>query len=186
MPRSTRKGASKKAKGRVVYDSADEDEGDGKARPSQSTPKRQKKQQGIKAAFTPPAATAATAKAKAVTPEEEVQVIVPEDVERKALSSYVPKYIHQNVNYSRRGEAALPEMTLKVFRMVCDNFVVPEDLEQQRRYGPLSGTSYEERVIQEYSLGRLAPKSKKNETATAICTVCATTGHKRSECPSLI
>jgi hypothetical protein len=116
-------------------------------------------------------------RAIAVTPEE--------DAEHKALSKYVPKYIHKNLDYKRRGEKDLPAATLEVYRLVCDHYEIPENFEQRRAYGPLSGTSHEERVIQAYSIGKLSPKH--GDIAPAeICTCCATLGHKRFDCPTLI
>lgn len=71
---------------------------------------------------------------------------------------------------------------MTAYRLITDHYFIPEDLEQQRAYGPLSGSSFEERVVQEYALGKLRPTTED----VAICTSCATVGHKRLDCPKLV
>jgi hypothetical protein len=115
-------------------------------------------------------------RAAAVTPEEPPN--------EKQLSRYVPKYIHKNLDYKTRGEKDLPATTLQVYRLVREHYRIPEDFEQRRTFGPLSGTSYEERVVQAYAVGKLA--SKKDGAPVKICTCCAALGHKREDCPTLI
>lgn len=98
---------------------------------------------------------------------------------------YVPTYIHKNLEYHRKGEAsdALPSKTLKIFQLITDHYAIPRDLEQSRSYGPLSGSTYEERVISAYRLGKLKTS---NTPAKIICTGCAEIGHERDECPTLL
>lgn len=104
-------------------------------------------------------------------------------VEKK--DQYVPSYLHNNVDYKRKGKADLSDETLKAYELVEKHFHIPDGFENSRKYGPLSGTSFEERVISAYSLGLLEPKT--NESANvAICSVCAVEGHRRSDCPTLI
>jgi hypothetical protein len=108
--------------------------------------------------------------------------------ERKAaaaVSEYVPKYIHKNVDYRRKGQAKLSPSTLQVFQLVEEHFAIPKDIEQNRSYGPLSGSSYEERVVRAYALGKLTPKDP-TDADVAICTSCSTVGHKRDDCPDLL
>jgi inner membrane protein involved in colicin E2 resistance len=121
----------------------------------------------------------------AVTPEEELVVKVDGEQEAKELSKYVPKYIHANVGYKTKGTATLPDTTIKAYDMVAQHFEIPVDLEQRRAHGPLSGSSYEERVLQEYELNKLTPK-REGTTVALICTCCAEMGHKRNDCPTLI
>lgn len=100
-------------------------------------------------------------------------------------SEYVPKYIHQNLEYRRMGEAKMPEHRLKAFKLITDYFIIPSDLEQSRSHGPLSGSSFEDRVIQEYTLGKLATMDP-SEPKVEICTACAAVGHMQDDCPTLV
>jgi len=138
---------------------------------------------------TKPAATAATPKkakpasATVVTPAQATaQKKKQEDV---TTDEYVPKHIHKNVDYHRKGEAAdaLPAKTLKAFQLISECYIIPNDIEQSRAYGPLSGSSYEERVISAYRLGKLQAS---DEPATIICTECVSIGHQRDDCPTLL
>jgi hypothetical protein len=65
------------------------------------------------------------------------------------------------------------------------HFVIPQDFENNRKYGPLSGVSFEERAISAYSCGLLEPKTQAS-AKVAICSACAEEGHKRSACPQLV
>ena len=68
--------------------------------------------------------------------------------------------------------------------IVDEHFSIPKGFEQNREYGPLSGTCYEERAIRAYNLGLLKPV---DQTSTVeICSSCASLGHKRVECPELV
>jgi hypothetical protein len=116
----------------------------------------------------------------AVTPEDE------EQAEIRKLSKHVPKYLHKNVEYSRKGEAKISAPTIKAFKWICERYVIPNDFEQKREYGPLSGTTYEERVIDAYSVDKLERKESAPDEETRVCTVCADVGHKRDDCPTLI
>ncbi|KAG7340144.1 hypothetical protein IV203_006548 [Nitzschia inconspicua] len=111
-------------------------------------------------------------------------------------SAYVPSYIHQNLSYQRRGKAQLSSTMKQTFALVEEHYVIPNDFETNMKYGPLSGTCFEERVIDAYNDGLLQCKSSKPEihtqtktTTTAIvdiCSHCAVTGHKRIDCPELV
>lgn len=119
--------------------------------------------------------------AAAVTPEE--------DTASNATRSYVPQYIHANVAYRTKGNSALSETTRKVYQWIVKHHEIPNDLEQRRSYGPLSGSSYEERVIQQYDLGQLkrtTVPTGDDLVVSSICTSCAEVGHKRNDCPALI
>jgi hypothetical protein len=99
---------------------------------------------------------------------------------------YVPTHIHKNIDYRRRGKSKLSANTIKTFQLIEANFTIPMDFEQNRSYGPQSGTSYEERVIQAYTLDKLSPKDSSTEGAVSICTHCANMDHKRDGCPDLL
>jgi hypothetical protein len=105
-------------------------------------------------------------------------------VDDNTKDTHVKTYIHKNVEYFREGEASLTPKTLKVFRLVCDNYDIPVDFENDRSFGPLSGMCYEERLIRAYTLNKLKPKEK--ATALVFCTSCAETGHLRNDCPTLL
>lgn len=139
-----------------------------------ASPPKKRERRTAPSTLTSPAAS--KRRAAAVTPG------TPQEQDRKALSKYVPTYIHKNLEYSRQGEASLPEETLKAFRLVAAAYDIPDDLEQRRSFGPLSGSTYEERVLQAYMLDKLEPK----ESPVKVCTSCATIGHKRMDCPTLV
>jgi hypothetical protein len=154
--------------------------------PEQSAPTTTRKR-GMEAFLSSPGAK--KKKGAVVTPGEKNQktaVVTPLD-ERKAAAvfEWIPKYIHENVDYRRKGQAKLSPSTLQVFQWVEERFDIPKDLEQNRSYGPLSGTSYEERVIRAHALGKLTAKDPA-DADVAICTSCATVGHTRDDCPDLL
>ncbi len=97
--------------------------------------------------------------------------------------TYVPTYVHKNLAYKRKGIASLPSKVKATFELVQDHYDIPVDFEQSRFYGPLSGTSYEERVISAYNLLLLEPK---DGDPVQICSSCIKLGHKRNDCPDLI
>lgn len=169
MPKTPSKSQRNKTKRRLDFD--EEQTSQSRDASAASPPKRQRRTIEPFTTTSSPLARLRDVGA-AVTPEDESQ----------PLSSYIPKYIHQNLDYHRRGESNLSETTQKVFALIESNFNIPSDFEQKRSYGPLSGSSYEERVIQAYSLGKL--KAKKDDIP--ICTCCGTIGHKRFDCSTLI
>jgi hypothetical protein len=128
------------------------------------------------------------------SPIGKVPVVTPakEEEEKKLVKQnkqdgYVPTYIHKNLSYQREGKASLSEATRKVFDLVKEYFVIPDDFEQSREYGPLSGICFEVRVIREYNLGTLKARKEGEEgLAFIICSNCAAEGHKRFDCPDLI
>jgi len=113
-------------------------------------------------------------------------VVTPDkDEDEKKEGEYVPTYIHKNLSYHRRGKATLDVKTLKAYDLVTRFFKVPENFEQDRRFGPLAGTCFEERIIQAYNLGMLEPIEEKN-AGIELCSECASEGHKSVDCPQLI
>lgn len=104
-------------------------------------------------------------------------VVTPEDA-----ANFVPKYIHKNVGYHLEGQSALSDEMRAVYNKIVATHIIPADLESSRTFGPKSGSCYEARVVQAYSLGRLEPL----DDNVKICTACAATGHKRAQCPTLI
>ena len=118
--------------------------------------------------------------AATVTPEKEPTP------EQKELAKHVPKYLHKNVEYQRKGECQLPPNKRKTYQWICERYEIPIDFEQKRSYGPLSGTTYEDRVIQAQALGKLERLLNAPDSETRICTECAEAGHVRKSCPTLI
>jgi hypothetical protein len=113
-----------------------------------------------------------------VTPEKRHKVVVDNK------KGYVPKYIHKNLEYKRKGETDDPTL-VATYQLVEKYFDIPDDFENNRTFGPKSGVSFEERAISAYSLGLLEPRSKESANIQ-ICSACATEGHKRSSCPQLV
>jgi hypothetical protein len=124
-------------------------------------------------------------------------IVTPDNVEMKKVASqsnvtdYIPSYIHKNVEYVRKGQIVkLSSIQSKVLHWIEDNFEIPNDFEQNRKYGPLSGSSYVDRVITAYRLGSLKriEGSDHDEIKNdgVICTVCADFGHIANTCPALL
>jgi hypothetical protein len=176
MPKSKKSAAAKRRRREEEEEDHDDDTAKKKERspPAPTTPPKKKKQRGVIDLTTPDKKVSTAA---FVTPP-------PKQVSSKKKEEYVPHYIHKNVEYHREGEAELPAIRKKLFEIVTQHYVVPDNFEQNRRYGPLSGTCYEERVIQAYALNNLDAVDP--EEQTKICTECAEIGHKRSDCPALI
>jgi len=109
---------------------------------------------------------------------------------------YVPVHIHSNVDYHRRGDVALNQGTLHAYRFIRNHFHVPKNLENDPKFGALSGSSFEERVIRAYSLGQLEPNmngkrmmkpgSSDGNLMLLVCSYCGDEGHKRDGCSKLL
>lgn len=97
----------------------------------------------------------------------------------------VPTYLHKNVEYLRKGQADLSEKTLKIFHWIEKHFEIPEGFENNRAFGPLSGVCFEERAIAAYT-NHLLTRREDADAGAEICTCCASDGHKRDDCPTLI
>jgi hypothetical protein len=97
---------------------------------------------------------------------------------------YVPSYIHENVQYiSKAHMSSLSPIEARVYDWIMEQYEIPKDLEQNRKYGPLSGSTYADRVNSAYRLGSL---KRANDDTSQICTVCASLGHDRDHCPTLV
>lgn len=94
-------------------------------------------------------------------------------------------FIHQVVGYAPEGQSDLTPNELKVFTFVTDNFAVPKDFENTS-HGPLSGISFERRVISAFVFGQLEPlpTAPPDVTATKMCVDCGELGHLPRDCPS--
>lgn len=114
-----------------------------------------------------------------------------DDVDETNL--YVPTHIHKNVGYISKSIIAsdnkviIDSKTKIVYDYICTNFNIPNDIEYNLKlYGPLSGTSYEDRIIHVYTIGKLQPKKSNHNKILDICIQCTKIGHKRNDCPTLI
>jgi hypothetical protein len=157
--------------------------------------------------FSPKSTQQKTASVKAVVTPEKPSTAQEEKKQHDdgcAVSTYVPKYIHKNLDYQRKGEASLTDSIRKTFELVETYYDIPTDFENNvRKYGPLSGTCFEERVINAYNMGLLKPISSSSSShnddggdgeeekgdegsVVLICSECAVTGHTRVDCPELI
>lgn len=97
---------------------------------------------------------------------------------------YVPSYIHKNVEYISMAKMSnLSPVQTRVLEWISEQYELPKDLEQNRKYGPLSGSSYADRVISAYRLGSL---KRANDGISEICTACANLGHDRDNCSTLL
>jgi hypothetical protein len=96
---------------------------------------------------------------------------------------YVPKHIHKNLDYVPQGDSKPTKTIRKTFELIQKHYNIPDDLEQSPKYGPLSGSCFEERVISAYALDLLPPIT---DAKVLICTNCAALEHKREDCPKLI
>jgi len=103
---------------------------------------------------------------------------------------YVPTYIHKNVGYSRFGTAIdrLTEGQKLAFNFVVEKYIIPSDFETNRKYGPLSGISYEQRLLAAYATNDLEPRGDADSIVIrkGICTFCGCTGHRKKACPELL
>lgn len=124
-----------------------------------------------------------------VTPAENSARKATAPKKASTVADYVPTYVHKCVEYLREGQATnLSPLKSKVFQLIKVHYEIPKDFEQNRTYGPLSGSSYEDRVIAAYRLGKLdaVVNNNANDVDTVICTACAEMGHAREQCPILL
>ena len=95
-----------------------------------------------------------------------------------------PTHLHKLLRYKRRGNVALTTVQRRVVDYIERNFVVPVDFERSHRYGPLSGMSFEERLIAAYHSEQLALRDKtKSYGMLKICGCCGECGHMQDDCP---
>lgn len=74
-----------------------------------------------------------------------------------------------------------------VFQFVLQHFNLPEDLEHSMKYGPRSGSCFEERVLTAYMNNQLPVKQSSKQIAEAelrICIECGQPGHFPAYCPA--
>jgi len=104
----------------------------------------------------------------------------------------VQSFVHKAVSYDRAGFKELPLNKFKVYEFVKDNFSIPENFEKDHKFGPLSGVSFEERVIDAYMQNLLEPQSRDDSfieddsgknILLKMCFTCGNFGHWPKSCP---
>jgi hypothetical protein len=104
----------------------------------------------------------------------------------KAEPTYVPTHLYKNVDYSSGDIENLSEGEKRAFKLVAQHFIIPSDFEQSsRRFGPYSGTCYEERVLAAYQVDQLEPIDAE-AGALEICVSCGNEGHKKRDCSDIL
>ena len=112
--------------------------------------------------------------------------------------AFVPTYINKNIGYTSASICASTPLTSpattisgdwnwlaerRAFTNVSKLFVLPADFENDKRWGPKSGITHEQRVLSAYALGKLTPKNE--DGAPSICLHCGEVGHLRRDCELL-
>jgi hypothetical protein len=103
----------------------------------------------------------------------------------KQRSNYHPDHIHGNIDYHHRGEVSLTSGQMNAYRFIRNHFNIPRDIEVDSKFGPWSGTCFEERILRAYTLDQLKSKSG-DGSLLRVCTYCGEEGHKRDRCMKLI
>ena len=102
----------------------------------------------------------------------------------KKSSRYVPTAIYKNIQYSVRTDDSIMKLSVPrrlALTKILELVEIPDDFET-RKFGPLSGTCWEERVLNCYDSGLLKSPGGKE----IICTSCASEEHRRNDCPLLL
>ncbi|GMI23767.1 hypothetical protein TrCOL_g8648 [Triparma columacea] len=97
--------------------------------------------------------------------------------------TYIPLSIYKNISYTPRSPTThllLSPPRRVALAKVLEKCSIPADFET-RKYGPLSGTNWEERVLTCYDNGMIGGEKKE-----LICTECGEIGHKKKHCVKLI
>ncbi|DBA04306.1 TPA: hypothetical protein N0F65_002068 [Lagenidium giganteum] len=106
-----------------------------------------------------------------VKPEQRQKSCSPSsDEDQSAGEEHVAEFIHQTVKYQRKGQDR---------QVARQSQAILAHIE----YGPLSGLTYESRLIRAYSLGLLSRKPTQQSTPPQICTTCSKLGHSYKLCP---
>ena len=122
-------------------------------------------------------------------PSETVLASASESASSPDSVSIVQKVYHQKVNYKTKGETELNEAEVKLIRIIEDEYIIPGDFELDKiKFGPLSDSYYEQRLISCYNRDKLQLKnnninSNNNESLRKLCLFCAKSDHKTRYCP---
>ena len=107
---------------------------------------------------------------------EKAKTEIAEEVEEEYQS-----VIRKNVGYKKRALTRGQKLTVE---FVKKYFVIPENFDKDKRFGPLSGSSPELRIVSAYAEGALKLK-KGVKNVRMICYVCGTIGHDAMDCDKL-
>ena len=95
-------------------------------------------------------------------------------------------HMYKSLDYSHRGELQLDQGSLKAYRFIRNHFLIPNDIENNEKFGPHSGQCFEQRVIRAYTLGQLKAKKEYRGESLLVCSYCGDEGHKRDACLKLL
>ena len=95
-------------------------------------------------------------------------------------------HMYKSLDYSHRGELQLDQGSLKAYRFIRNHFLIPNDIENNEKFGPHSGQCFEERVIRAYTLGQLKARKEYRGESLLVCSYCGDEGHKRDACLKLL
>jgi len=91
--------------------------------------------------------------------------------------------LETHIGYKPAGTCELTDAEEKVLREIHRLDLQPAGFEFDKRYGPMSGLSFEHRLVAAYSCGLLhAAAGTPFEEAAAVCAACGAVGHRRSSC----
>lgn len=100
-----------------------------------------------------------------------------------SLPDHPQAALHEAVFYKPRGQVQLSQGERAALDHVAANYVIPDDFElDTTKFGPLSGVSYEERLLSAYRHALLP--LRRGHTRVALCTGCAREGHWVTDCPA--
>jgi hypothetical protein len=130
--------------------------------------------------------TAAKKEGTEVKAEENVTATKDKPLKRVVTSDRQP-FLHESLQYKVEGRAThLTAAQEKVFAWVKTHCEIPTDFDSNHKFGPLSGISYEERVISAYMYKLIEPKNPSEMSQQIkMCTSCGEKGHFFPRCPQL-
>lgn len=108
------------------------------------------------------------------------------DESHKSIKKLDQDHMYKSLDYRHRGELQLDQGSLKAYRFIRNHFLIPNDIENNEKFGPHSGQCFEQRVIRAYTLGQLKAKKEYRGESLLVCSYCGDEGHKRDACLKLL
>ena len=108
------------------------------------------------------------------------------DESHKSIKKLDQDHMYKSLDYRHRGKLQLEQGTLMAYRFIRNHFLIPNDIENNEKFGPHSGQCFEERVIRAYTLGQLKAKKEYKGESLLVCSYCGDEGHKRDACLKLL